>query len=137
MALPDMPVSPTPAGIFREYERGVRYKNGLGAKGLYEQNRINERFFIGDQWRGVRVGGDRPLVRHNIIKRIADYKMAVVGAAPLTVTYTADGDPQHGGLAPPDRGEPASGRAGPPARTGLGRRRRSASSPPRSPIITG
>lgn len=93
MALPDMPVSPTPAGIFREYERGVRYKNGLGAKGLYEQNRINERFFIGDQWRGVRVGGDRPLVRHNIIKRIADYKMAVVGAAPLTVTYTADGIP--------------------------------------------
>ncbi len=93
MALPDMPVSPTPAGIFREYERGVRYKNELGAKGLYEQNRINERFFIGDQWRGVRVGGDRPLVRHNIIKRIADYKMAVVGAAPLTVTYTADGIP--------------------------------------------
>ena len=93
MALPDMPVSPTPAGIFREYERGVRYKNGLGAKGLYEQNRINERFFIGDQWRGVRVSGDRPLVRHNIIKRIADYKMAVVGAAPLTVTYTADGIP--------------------------------------------
>lgn len=93
MALPDMPVSPTPAGIFREYERGVRYKNGLGAKGLYEQNRINERFFIGDQWRGVRIGGDRPLVRHNIIKRIADYKMAVVGAAPLTVTYTADGIP--------------------------------------------
>lgn len=89
----DRPQALTPSGIFREYERGVRYKNGLGGKGLYEQNRINERFFVGDQWRGVRVGEDKPLVRHNVIKRIADYKMAVVGAAPITVLYTADGIP--------------------------------------------
>lgn len=57
----------TPAAIFAEYERGVAYKAGLGERGLYEQGRANERFFAGDQWHGARSGGERPLVRHNVI----------------------------------------------------------------------
>lgn len=48
-------------------------------------------------------------MRHNIIKRIADYKMAVVGAAPVAVEYTAEGVPataRHpsGGGTPAGRG---------------------------------
>lgn len=82
-----------PIRIFAEYERGVQYKTALGARGLYEQSRVNERFMIGDQWHGARCGNSRPLVRHNIIKRIGDYKMAAVGAAPVAVTYAADGVP--------------------------------------------
>lgn len=82
-----------PIRIFAEYERGVQYKTALGARGLYEQNRVNERFLIGDQWHGARCGNSRPLVRHNVIKRIGDYKMAAVGAAPVAVTYAADGVP--------------------------------------------
>lgn len=82
-----------PALLFHEYEQGIRYKQGLGSRGLYEQDRINERFFVGDQWHGANCGADRPLVRHNVIKRIADYKMAVVGAAPIAVSYSADGIP--------------------------------------------
>ena len=70
-----------PIRIFAEYERGVAYKSALGARGLYEQNRVNERFMIGDQWHGARCGSSRPLVRHNVIKRIGEYKMAAVGAA--------------------------------------------------------
>lgn len=80
-----------PGLLFGEYEQGIRYKQGLGSRGLYEQDRINERFFVGDQWHGANCGADRPLVRHNVIKRIADYKMAVVGAAPIAVSYSADG----------------------------------------------
>lgn len=79
--------------IFAEYEQGVTYKAGLGRRGLYEQNIVNERFMVGDQWHGARCGSDRPLVRHNVIKRIGDYKMAVVASSPIAVNYSADGIP--------------------------------------------
>ena len=74
-----------PEQIFEEYETGRTFKSGLGRKGLYEQGKINERFYIGDQWHGARCGNDRPLVRHNVIKRIGDYNMAVVASNPVTV----------------------------------------------------
>ena len=51
-----------PEQIFEEYETGRTFKSGLGRKGLYEQGKINERFYIGDQWHGARCGNDRPLV---------------------------------------------------------------------------
>lgn len=82
-----------PAQIFREYDSGRAYKAGLGHRGLYEQSKINERFYVGDQWYGAQCGDDRPLVRHNVIKRIGDYKMALVGANPIAVSYTAEGIP--------------------------------------------
>lgn len=83
----------SPATVWEEYQNGVKYKGNIGTKGLYEQNRINERFYAGDQWHGASVGSDRPLVRYNVIKRIGDYKQAVIGAAPVTVNYSADGVP--------------------------------------------
>lgn len=82
-----------PGQIYEEYQRGIRFKNSLGTHGMFEQNRINERFYSGDQWYGARCGSDRPLVRYNVIQRIGKYKMAMVGANPLTVNYTADGVP--------------------------------------------
>ena len=60
----------TPEAIFDAYEKGKNYKSGLGKHGLFEQAKINERFFVGDQWYGADCGNDRPLVRHNIVKRI-------------------------------------------------------------------
>lgn len=83
----------TPERVFEEYERGARYKNGLGKRGLYEQNRINERFYAGDQWRGANCGDERPLVRYNVIKRIGEYKIAAVGSTPVGVRYLAEGVP--------------------------------------------
>lgn len=82
-----------PARMFRDYEAGRRFKAGLGRHGLYEQGKINERFYVGDQWHGARCGSERPLVRHNVIKRIGDYKMAVVASTPVAVSYTAEGAP--------------------------------------------
>ncbi len=74
-----------------EYTRGVAYKQGCGRHGMFRQNEINERFYLGDQWHGAGCGDDRPLVRQNVIKRIADYKMSVVGADPVSVTFSAAG----------------------------------------------
>lgn len=88
----------TPQEIFSEYNEGVSFKNSLGAKGLYEQSKINERFFIGDQWYGAKCGNDRPLVRHNIIKRIGEYKMSQVLSAPISVRFSADGIPESGAV---------------------------------------
>ncbi len=82
-----------PARVFDEYASGRSYKAGLGSRGLYEQNRINERFYVGDQWYGAQCGGERPLVRHNVIRRIGDYKMAVIGSNPVAVSYSAEGVP--------------------------------------------
>lgn len=82
-----------PKVIEKEYKEGVNYKEGLTERGLYKQSQMNERFFCGDQWHGVQCGSERPLVRHNVIKRIGDYKIAVVGAASVTVNYSADGIP--------------------------------------------
>lgn len=82
-----------PKSIFNEYEQGNNYKASVGDLGIFEQAKINERFFIGDQWYGAQCGNNRPLVRNNIIKRIGEYKMSSIGAAPVTVNYTADGIP--------------------------------------------
>ena len=82
-----------PEQVQAEYRQAVDYKRQLGSRGLYEQTRINERFFCGDQWYGVNCGDSRPLVRYNVIKRIGDYKMAVVGAQPVSVRFSAEGVP--------------------------------------------
>lgn len=89
----DNRTQPTTDEVFREFERGVAFKRSLGERGMYEQNRINERFYSGDQWQGVHCGGSRPLVRHNVIRRIGEYKMAVVGAAPAAVQFSVEGIP--------------------------------------------
>ena len=82
-----------PERIFAEYESGRNFKAGLGRHGLYEQGKINERFYVGDQWHGAQCGTDRPLVRNNVIKRIGDYKMAVISSNPVTVNYSVEGVP--------------------------------------------
>ena len=83
-----------PNEIYEEYQRGVQHKASLGKHGLFEQNKINERFFIGDQWHGARCGNDRPLVRINVIKRIGDYKMSQILSSPITVDFSVEGVPK-------------------------------------------
>ena len=83
--------------IWGEYQKGTIYKQDLGRRGMYEQNRINERMYAGDQWYGAKCG-DKPLVRNNIIKRIGEYKMAVVGASAVSVNYSAEGIPNTVGV---------------------------------------
>ena len=86
-------MSNKPFEIFCEYREAADFKASLGKRGMYEQNRINERFYIGDQWYGAKCGNDRPLVRHNVIKRIGDYKMSQILGNPLSVTFSAEGVP--------------------------------------------
>lgn len=82
----------TPNEIKNEYKKGTEFKASVGEKGIFEQAKRNERFYVGDQWHGAQTG-DRPLIRRNILKRIGEYKMATVTAAPIAVNYSADGIP--------------------------------------------
>lgn len=88
----------SPEQIFEEYNKAQEYKDSLGSRGLREQSRINERFFIGDQWYGAKCGNDRPLVRHNIIKRIGDYKMSALLSGSIDIYYSAEGVPNTVGI---------------------------------------
>ena len=83
----------TPERIKDEWTAGARFKEGIGERGVVAQAKMNERFYIGDQWHGVRCSGERPLVRYNIIKRIGEYKLAMIAAAPIAVRYLAEGEP--------------------------------------------
>lgn len=83
----------TPEQIFNEYLKGYEFKATIGNKGLYEQSRINERFYIGDQWHGAKCGNERPLVRHNVIKRIGDYKISQIMSNKPAVSFSAEGIP--------------------------------------------
>lgn len=79
--------------VVEEYKRGRQYKSGLGERGMYDQNRINQRFYEGDQWYGVQAGDKKALVRYNIIRRAGKYMQAMVDGKPLTVNFTAEGVP--------------------------------------------
>lgn len=79
--------------IFEEYRAARNFKSSLGSRGLYEQTAVNERFFAGDQWYGAACPTDRPLVRHNVIKRIGDFKMSQLVSSKLAVRYSAEGVP--------------------------------------------
>lgn len=86
-----------PKEIFGEYTNAVNFKSAIGALGLYEQNKINERFYTGDQWHGVSCGDKKPLVRHNVIKRIGDYKISQILSKDIAVKISAEGIPEISG----------------------------------------
>lgn len=87
-----------PKQIWEEYKNGINFKSGIGIRGLYDQAKMNERFYVGDQWYGAHCGNDRPLLRHNIVKRIGDYKIAMISSNPISVNYTAEGIPNTVGI---------------------------------------
>lgn len=94
----NLKITTEPKSVFSEYKKGNEYKASIGEKGIFEQSKLNERFYIGDQWRGANCGNDKPLCRRNIIKRIADYKLSSITSAPIAVNYSADGVPDNAGL---------------------------------------
>lgn len=81
-----------PENIFKEFQFGKDFKGTLGAEGLYEQTRINEKFMLGEQWDGAEVG-DMPTPVMNIIKQIIDYKIANLTSNPIEFMFSFEGVP--------------------------------------------
>lgn len=84
-----------PNAVFDEYRYGCNYKASVGDKGINEQSKINERFYVGDQWHGARCGSERPLVRRNVIRRIGEQKLSSIATAPVAVSFSAQGIPDN------------------------------------------
>lgn len=62
----------TPEKVWNQYETGITFKRGLG---LFDTVKVNEDFFVGRQWEGVRSNG-LPTPVFNFIKRIVLFLVA-------------------------------------------------------------
>ena len=78
----------TPDGIWKEYQKGRQYNNGIG---LYDTVRKNEKFYIGDQWDGVNAP-DLPKPTLNFLKRVVAYFIAMLVSDDITVSFSPIGD---------------------------------------------
>lgn len=74
---------------WKQYEEGRAYKRIIG---LYNRVDENERFYRGEQWKGVDAGG-LPTPVFNLIKRIGSYLISAVLSYKLTVRYDDMGIP--------------------------------------------
>ncbi len=90
----------TPEAVWRLYERGRSFKDAIG---LYENVNLNENFFIGKQWEGVRDQG-LPTPVFNILKRDVCFVVSSITSDNLAVQAT------------PLRATPGTGRLDGPAR---------------------
>ncbi len=79
---------------FKSYENGKNYNLRLTPP-YYENIRLNERFFAGDQWHGMEdIQLSKPVF--NIFKRIINYYISSIMSQKTTVQYSSDdvdGDP--------------------------------------------
>lgn len=68
---------------WQQYEYGKDYKR---AAGIFRRVDENERFYRGDQWRGVSSGG-LPTPVFNVIRRIVDYLVSTVMSYDIGIKY--------------------------------------------------
>lgn len=72
------------------YQKGKDYNGSIQYKSKADKN---ERFYAGDQWRGV-TSANLPTPVFNIIKRIVDHKISLLLTQPLTIKYTGISTPK-------------------------------------------
>lgn len=73
--------------IWAEYERGKDYLNKFN---YYSNTEECTRFYNGDQWRGLKTGGER-IPQLNMIQPIVDYKVATVNSNGYAISYRSMG----------------------------------------------
>lgn len=78
-----------PTEVWQLYEEGRAYKRQIG---LYNRVDENERYYRGDQWKGIDSGG-LPKPVFNMVKRIASYLVSAVLNYKLSVRYVDTGLP--------------------------------------------
>ena len=71
--------------IWALYEKGRNYHRRTN---IYEETNRNYDFFIGDQWRGAKLGDVEPVVK-NFIKPIVKYKVSVIHDNLYAVNYSS------------------------------------------------
>lgn len=69
---------------WKSYQKGKDYNTSIQYKSKIDKN---ERFYAGDQWRGIQ-SANLPTPVFNIIKRIVDNKISNILNYPLTIRYS-------------------------------------------------
>ncbi len=91
---------PSPAAVWKLYERGRKFKEAID---LFETVNTNENFFIGKQWEGVQSNG-LPTPVFNILKRDVCFVVSSITTDNLKVQATPlAASPETGKLAEPAR----------------------------------
>ncbi len=70
--------------IWQDYQRGIDH---LAKNNLFGRCDESFRFFNGDQWHGLKTGGERPPA-YNIIRPIVEYKQAIVAQNGMSMHYS-------------------------------------------------
>lgn len=85
---------PTCEEILKKFEKGYSFNQQIG---LYDKVKVNEDFFIGNQWEGVEANG-LPTPTYNMFKRVINFQVSTITSdnmaiqvvgMPSTSIYTA------------------------------------------------
>lgn len=70
--------------IWARYQAGIDYNNRISYKATVNKN---ERFYAGDQWRGLKKDDRLPAPVFNTLKRIVDSKVSYILSQPYKIRY--------------------------------------------------
>lgn len=75
---------PTREEILKRYEKGYGFNQAIG---LYDQVKVNEDFFIGNQWVGVESNG-LPTPTYNMFKRVINFQVSTITSDNMAIQVT-------------------------------------------------
>ena len=75
---------PTNEEIQKRYEKAYGFNQQIG---LYDTGKVNEDFFIGNQWEGVESNG-LPTPTYNMFKRIINFQVSTITSDNMTIQVT-------------------------------------------------
>ena len=75
---------PTVEEILKRYEAGYSFNQRIG---LYDKVKVNEDFFIGNQWEGVQSNG-LPTPTYNMFKRVINFQVSTITSDNMAIQVT-------------------------------------------------
>lgn len=75
---------PTLEEILKRYDKGYGFNQKIG---LYDQVKVNEDFFIGNQWVGVESNG-LPTPTYNMFKRVINFQVSTITSDNMAIQVT-------------------------------------------------
>ena len=75
---------PTLEDVLKRVEKGYKFNDSIG---LYDQVKVNEDFFIGNQWEGVQSNG-LPTPTYNMFKRVINFQVSTITSDNMAIQVT-------------------------------------------------
>lgn len=75
---------PTRQEVIKRYDKGYAFNQQIG---LYDQVKVNEDFFVGNQWEGVQSNG-LPTPTYNMFKRVINFQVSTITSDNMSIQVT-------------------------------------------------